>query len=271
MLGTWLRRTAPEGVALTPVVHRRPLSDDRRTGGSALAADLRDPARVDEAVHEVRPDLVVHAAYAKDRASIVDATAHLTRAAQAVGAGLIFVSTDAVFSGDGRPRSETDRPDPIADYGRWKAEAESIVVAAGSGNAVVRLPLVLSVEPEDHVVGEIRRAVDRGERSTWFTDEFRQPANAPELAAAIWAIAGLPVAERAGAWHLPGPERLARDEIAERAARAAGIDADAFRAAPTPSDADRPRDLHLTDARARDAIGWDPTPIHGDQDSIGGS
>ena len=255
LLGTWLRRVAPAGTTVVPVLHRT------RLAGSGVVADLRDSRAVAAAVATGRPALVVHAAYAHDEASIVDATHHVVDAAGAVGARLVHVSTEAVFSGDGSPRAEEDPPDPVWDYGRWKAQAEAAVLRSAVPSAVVRLPLVVSLDPEDHVVARIRRGAAEGRPTAWFDDEVRQPAAARELAGAVWAIAGLDSAEAAGCWHLPGPESLSRHQIARRVVAALGLASDAVTAEPTPAGAERPRHLRLLDARARRAIGWAPTPV----------
>lgn len=256
LLGSWLRRTAPPDVQPVSLIHR-----DRRVDGATVVADLRDPAATADAVSEVRPTVVLHAAYAQDEPSIVAATGNVAAAAESVGAAVVLVSTDAVYSGDGRVRSEDDPPDPVWDYGRWKAQAEGIVLAGGAGNAVVRLPLVVSIEPDDHAVRRIRAAAAGGERTVWFDDELRQPAAASELAEALWRIVSLEGRARSGVWHLPGPERLSRHDIARRVAAALGLADDSVGAEATPPGLDRPRRLVLGDRRAREEIGWSPSPI----------
>ena len=256
LLGTWLRRCAPPDVGVVSVVHRRQLP------GEVVMADLRDRRAVEVAFHKGQPSLVIHAGSARDETSIVEATRHVADVAAQVGAELIFVSTEAVFSGDGRARSETSRPDPVWDYGRWKVAAEDTVQSLDPNAAIVRLPLIISRAPEDNILTDIRRGLERDEPSVWFTDEMRQPANAADLAHAIWAIPNLPAASRAGIWHLPGPERLSRSEIAIRALDAVGLDRSALLTAPTPLGAKRPRDLNLTGSRAQHQIDWTPRPIH---------
>ena len=167
-----------------------------------------------------------------------------------------------MFAGDGTIRTESASPDPIWDYGRWKAAAERVASGSCAGAAIVRLPLIVSVDPEDHVISDIRSAERSGEPKVWFTDEMRQPANALDLASAIWGIAATSSDERRGVWHLPGPEVLSRFDIARRAASALGIGLGANVGAPTPPDAVRPRDIRMTADRARTSLGWDPTPVH---------
>lgn len=145
LLGTWLRRTAPVGTEVVGLTHRTRLRD-----APEVMADLRDPGAVVAAVHLVRPSLVIHAAYARDPVAIVAATQNVVDAAQKVGVDVLYVSSDAVFSGDGSPRRENAPPDPVWDYGRWKARAERIVSRASATSVIVRLPLVVSLDPEDH-------------------------------------------------------------------------------------------------------------------------
>lgn len=263
LLGTWLRRTAPATASVVPLLRQRPLAGAAgaaEAGPTVVRADLRDAAATAEALAAVRPDVVIHAAYSTDETSIVAATQHLAEAAVAVGARLVHISTDAVFSGDGTPRAEGDRPDPVADYGRWKARAEEIACASDRA-VVIRLPLIVSLDPDDHAVATIRRGAAAGTPSPWFDDEVRQPALAADLAPAIWAIAALDPAAAAGAWHLPGPERLTRLAIAQRVVAALDLDPSAITGGPTPPGLARPRDLHLLAERARTAIGWSPRPV----------
>lgn len=256
LLGTWLRRTAPTELNVIPATHRR------RVSANDVVADLRDRDAVASALTAVKPGLVIHAGCARDYASIVDATRNVVDMAQEVSADLIYVSSEAVFSGDGSPRSEAAQPDPVWDYGRWKAEAEEVVSGHDPNAVILRLPLIISVDPEDHILADIRSGHENGAPTVWFSDEMRQPAHAEELCRAIWDIASVPLQQRAGVWHFPGPERLSRYEIADRAVAAVGLDRSSIVPALTPLEAHRPRDLNLTGERAKAQIGWCPTPIH---------
>jgi dTDP-4-dehydrorhamnose reductase len=119
----------------------------------------------------------------------------------------------------------------------------------------------VSLDPEDHVTVRVHRAAAAGEPAAWFHDELRQPARADEVAVALWQLVGLGPDERAGCWHLPGPEVLSRFEIAIRTARALRVDTRRIRPQATPADAVRPEALVLGDDRSRHALGWAPTPI----------
>lgn len=256
LVGTWLGRTMPDGVELVSLTHRTSVPDS-----AFVAADLREPRAVAEAVNRVRPSMVIHAAWRLDEPSIVDATRNVVDAASAVGAEFVHLSTDVVFSGDGRPVDERSHPDPVSDHGRWKAQAEVIVADARVPSCVVRLPLVLSLDPMDQSTERLRAGVLEGRPTSWFSDEFRRPAMAADIADGLWRIASLPPEQRSGVWHLGGPELLSRSEIAFRVAEALGLDGSSIVAEPTPPGLVRPRHIDMRSRRANDEIGWDPMPI----------
>lgn len=255
LVGTWLRRAVPAEVELVSLTHRTMVPE-----GGSIRADLRKPADVTTAFRSTRPLVVIHAAMAVDEVSITDATSNVADAAAAVGADVVYLSTDAVFSGDGRPVGERERPDPISDYGRWKARAEQRILSEPAG-CVVRLPLVVSLDPPDSAVERIRHWSRQHEATRWFRDETRQPAMGSDIAAALWRISLLAPGERVGIWQLPGPERLTRYEIAQRVVDTLCLDPGAIVSVPRPPGASRPQHLNLLDDRARDEIGWDPAPI----------
>ena len=248
--------SAPSGPSLVALKHRTEVG-----AVPNLQADLTNLRSTMAAVRRVKPSLIVHAAYAHERAAIVDATGHLVEAACEVGADVLVVSTDAVFAGDGTARDEESHADPIWPYGQWKSDAERIVIDRLSEGAVVRLPLLVSIDPDDHVVRVIRASAARGEVTRWFTDETRQPALASEIAPAIWAIARLASRARSGTWHLAGAERLTRFEIALRVTERLGLRRNSVQPTMTPEDALRPRHIMMTDERARLQIGWEPSPV----------
>jgi dTDP-4-dehydrorhamnose reductase len=256
LLGTWLRRTAPSDIRLVSLTHRTRVSDPL-----AVTADLRDQRAVLAATRRVRPSLLIHTAYAKDEASIVTATRNVVDAATVVGADVMHISTDALFSGDGIPRDEDANPDPVSEYGRWKAVAEEVAGGASAASAIIRLSLIVSLDPDDHVTARIRAGASGDRPTTWFDDEVRQPAAASELAEALWRIAALGGPARAGVWHLPGPEQLSRYQIAQRVVARLGLDADSILPEHSPPSVDRPRHVVLRDDRAKRSIAWSPSPI----------
>ena len=116
------------------------------------AMDITDAARVSEVVGDLRPDAVIHCAAwtavdaaedpenePKCRAVNAEGTANLARACAAVGAKMIYVSTDYVFSGEGtEPWRPGDPTGPKCVYGRTKLEGERAVREALEHFFIVR-------------------------------------------------------------------------------------------------------------------------------------
>lgn len=219
-----LVRTTPDGVEVHVTERRTPVPDDVRARAGVHVVDLVDTVATTALLDRLRPDVVVHAAYTQaDRADIVDATGAVAEAAAAAGAGVVHLSTDVVFAGDDPPYGEADPTDPITDYGRWKVAAETLVRGAVPDAAITRTSLVVSLEPPDRATAGLVDTWGNGGAPRLFHDELRQPIRVEDLAAELWALVALPAAERAGTWHLPGPEKLSRLVIGERLADRLGL------------------------------------------------
>jgi dTDP-4-dehydrorhamnose reductase len=204
--------------------------------------DVRDGAAVAELFERLRPDAVVHTAYRQDppdaRETNVEGSEHVARAAAAIGARFVHLSTDVVFDGrKGSPYVESDPLSPVTDYGRTKAEAEERVAAAHPTALIVRTSLILggpeAVEPSKHE----RAAHGPG---TWYTDEIRSPVQVTDLARALLELAEL---DLAGPLHVAGADAVSRAELAELVAGRP------VRSAPAPPG--RPLDCSLDSSRAR--------------------
>src|SRR5690242_17501198 len=138
MLGTDVGRAA-EAAGLELIAYSRPELDV--TDSEAVALGLRHSA----------PAVVINCAawtdvdraqFDEERAMIVNAAgaANVARAAAAIGAWTVQISSDYVFDGKERtPYLESDRPAPLSAYGRSKLAGERAVRrAAPSTHTIVR-------------------------------------------------------------------------------------------------------------------------------------
>ena len=128
-----------------------------------VQADVRDTEAVAQAMKGV--DAVVHTAYrqADDAWSTnVDGSEVVARAA--AGARLVHLSSDIVFDGTLGHYSEEDKPSPVNDYGRSKAEAELRVADAHPGATIVRTSLIYGT-PD----GPQERLAREGKRFLWMS------------------------------------------------------------------------------------------------------
>lgn len=93
--------------------------------------DARVPDTLHAALEATRPDVVVNAIGAKpsaDAAALARVNGQfpleLAAACERLGARVVHISSDAVFSGRRGRYAEVDRPDPLDDYGRSKLAGE---------------------------------------------------------------------------------------------------------------------------------------------------
>jgi dTDP-4-dehydrorhamnose reductase len=186
--------------------------------------DIRDEAAVERLFTTLQPDAVIHTAYNKAPAFldavVVDGTRHVVAAAEKVNARLVHLSSDVIFDGEHGPYTEADSPAPITAYGRAKAAAEPMA-AAHSDAAIVRTSLIFGFDPPDERTCWMLDSIRQGNSITLFTDEYRCPIYAVDLAAAVLELAR---SDCRGILNVAGPQALSRYEFGVLTARAWHVD-----------------------------------------------
>ena len=207
---------------------------------STERVEVRDGDAVRTLLERVRPDVVIHTAYRQDADDVnTVGSENVARAAAALGARLVHLSTDLVFDGrKGAPYVEEDPVSPVTDYGRAKAEAERRVAAAHPDALLVRTSLLYGgPQPSKH------EQAARDPAFTFFTNEIRSPVHVSDLARALLELAELDVS---GPLHVAGADAVSRADFAELLSRTT------VRSAPAPET--RPLDCSLDSARAQAAL-----------------
>ncbi|MEF2278936.1 NAD(P)-dependent oxidoreductase [Deinococcus sp. YIM 134068] len=123
---------------------------------SSREMDVTDFGQVRETIARERPEVIVHAAAYTNVGTAetgretcwrvnVEGTRHVARAADEVGAKLVHISTDYVFSGDRGGYRETDTPGPVVNY----YALTKLVAEAAARAAHNHLILRTSFRPRD--------------------------------------------------------------------------------------------------------------------------
>jgi dTDP-4-dehydrorhamnose reductase len=223
-----------------------------RPDASTERVEVRDAEAVSELFGRLHPDVVIHTAYRQDEDDVnTVGSENVARAAAAVGARLIHLSTDVVFDGrKGAPYVEEDPLSPVTAYGHAKAEAEMRVATAHPGALLVRTSLLYGgATPSKHELAA------RDPASTFFTNEIRSPVHVTDLAEALLELCAR---EAAGPLHLAGADDVSRAAFAELIAGAP------VRSGPAPES--RPLDCSLDSSRARALL---RTRLRGVRDVLG--
>lgn len=194
--------------------------------------DIADPAAVQAAFGDARPDVVVNCAawtnvdgaeeHERDAIAINGAGAgNVARAAAEHGAWTIHISSDYVFDGHkDAPYVESDAVDPLSAYGRSKLEGEQLVArAAPDSHTIVRSSWLFGTGGRCFPKTILRLAAER-ERIDVVGDQIGCPTYTGHLARALVQMAG---ARTSGVLHVAGSGQCSWFEFAREIVAAAGL------------------------------------------------
>lgn len=210
--GALLRALEAKGWEVTGTAASRP-----RDG--LLPLDLGDANSIEDVIRSVAPEVVFLAAaftnvdaceQEPEKARRINALGPqaCARACNAIGAPLVFYSSDYVFDGVGGPFAESAAPRPLSVYGRSKREGEQAVMTACRRAIVIRTSVVYGPEgQEKNFVYQLIRACRAGQGFRPAVDQRASPSYNPDVAAASVELAER---ELLGLWHVAGSETLDR-------------------------------------------------------------
>jgi dTDP-4-dehydrorhamnose reductase len=200
-------------------------------GPGRQALDLTSD-EVTQRIIALHPTHVVHAAAATDverceqnpswaYAVNAEGTCRVAQACLAVGAWLLYVSTDYVFDGNTcNPYREGDPPAPVNVYGQSKRAGEVQVQALVPQWAIVRTAWVYGHVGRNFVATVLKR-LQAGEVLSVVTDQVGSPSYASDLAE---GIAQLVDHEAGGLFHLTNSGSCSWFTLAQAIAREIGAD-----------------------------------------------
>jgi dTDP-4-dehydrorhamnose reductase len=154
----------------------------------------------------------------------VDSAADIAANVRALGARLVHLSTDLVYSGAGTGGYvETDPVDPVTVYGKTMAESERVIGAADPGAAVLRISLPMGPSFNRHAgaIDWIQSRFRHGRPATLYFDEVRSCTYTDDLNRVFERfLAGT----EGGLYHLGGPRPLSLYQIAQVVNRVGGYE-----------------------------------------------
>jgi dTDP-4-dehydrorhamnose reductase len=192
--------------------------------------DLTNPA-CEEQILAARPDVILHVgAYTNvdgaerepDRAGAVNVqgTVFVARAAEALQARLVYVSTDYVFDGmKSSPYTEQDSPNPINVYGASKYGGERAVLELCRNALVIRTAWLYGTTGHNFVKAIMRLAVEKSFLEV-VADQRGCPTYADDLARAMKKLLA---SEVRGLCHVTNRGDCTWHEFAEAIVRQMGL------------------------------------------------
>ncbi|MFR9524368.1 MAG: dTDP-4-dehydrorhamnose reductase [Rikenellaceae bacterium] len=129
------------------------------------------------------------------------AAGYLAKAAKAVGATLIHISTDYVFDGSAHiPYTEECATAPIGVYGATKLAGEEAVATSGCNYIIIRTSWLYSQWGGNFVKTMQRLTAERDDLSVIF-DQVGTPTHAGDLADTIGVIISTDQLDKSGTYH----------------------------------------------------------------------
>ncbi len=193
------------------------LSD--RTANQQLrvhALDVTDEQAVQVAVMNAKPSVIYHcAAYTNVDGAEADpaaakavnetGSANVAKAAEAVGATLVVISTDYVFDGrSDHSYTETDAPNPQSVYGQTKLAGERLAQANCQRTHVVRTAWLYGpkhqLAPVNNFPQTMKKLAKERAEITVVNDQIGSPTFTADLAAALVKLAASD--DQFGIWHI---------------------------------------------------------------------
>lgn len=201
-------------------------------GVGSADMDITDADAVRKVLYEHRPEIVIHcAAYtAVDNAEEdeetcrkvnVDGTENIARICRELDAGMLYLSTDYVFSGTGeRPWKPEDEAEPLGVYGLTKYEGELAVKKHLEKYFIVRVSWIYGINGKNFVKTMLRLGEERGAVSV-VDDQVGSPTYTRDLAV---LLADMAESEKYGTYHASNEGVCSWYEFACSIFKEAGMD-----------------------------------------------
>lgn len=172
--------------------------------------DITDAASVRRVISEVKPEAVIHCAAwtavdaaedNEDKVRLVNAvgTKNVAEACKAIGAKMMYISTDYVFDGKGTEPWQPDCKDyaPLSVYGKTKLEGELAVAGTLDKYFIVRIAWVFGAGGKNFVRTMLSLGKTHGELRV-VCDQIGTPTYTPDLAR---LLADMIVTDKYGYYH----------------------------------------------------------------------
>ncbi|MFH1133768.1 MAG: SDR family oxidoreductase [Nanoarchaeota archaeon] len=195
--------------------------------------DMADRDATHAFFQKVKPKVVIHCAampgvnqceIEKEKARLLNLTGtqNIVDACKAVGAMIVFLSTNYVFDGKKGDYTEEDPTHPLNQYGRLKLEAERYIQKQLSKYIILRTTNVFGYDPDSkNFVMTTIATLKGGKTLTVAVDQDGNPTHVDDLVAMGLRLIQL---GKSGVYNAAGPDNDNRLEFSRKIASAFGLD-----------------------------------------------
>jgi dTDP-4-dehydrorhamnose reductase len=232
--------------------------------------DLLDPSKCQEAIRDIKPNLVINAAAytavdqaeeEEEIANLINGTAPtlMANTCASLSIPMVHISTDYVFNGNGdTPFSPECEAQPINAYGRSKLMGENGVQSSGAVYVILRTSWVVSAHGNNFVKTMLDLSKERDELKI-VEDQVGGLTPASDVAEGCIAIGRQLVnaPKKSGVYHLSGTPDTSWAEVAREIFRQTFRDVDVIGipASDFPTSAKRPLNSRMDCSKTEKVFG----------------
>jgi len=202
-------------------------------GCKMLQLDIGDKRKVDEVIGTLKPHTVINASGERNTRYCernpdeayrvnVEGTENVVRACKAVGARMVFISSDLVFDGTKGTYREEDEVNPLSVYGKQKVMAEKIIRDGLDSWLILRASSIYGWNPRrDNFVSWVLQELKKGQEIDIVYDQYITPIYAKSLANMVMELLER---DKSGVYHVGDGTCLSKYEFVRKIAEVFGFD-----------------------------------------------
>jgi dTDP-4-dehydrorhamnose reductase len=247
--------------------------DNKPTDGIPTILDLADFEEIKQAMHKIKPDVVIHLAAMtnvdlceteKELAYTLNskATETLANETAKIKSFFVYVSTDYVFDGKIGMKNEKDAPNPLGNYGKTKLEGELSLNNLASNWVILRTSTPFGIHSKKKSFPLwVKENLESKKEIKVLVDQFTSPTYVPNLSKMIVEVATKQIN---GIIHLAGATRISRYDFALMIGKKLGLDTTLLIKAKIDDmnwKAQRPKDSSLDVTKASEILKEKPMDI----------
>lgn len=210
------------------------LSHNSNPTENTVKCDITNEEEVEKIILKNEPDVIIHCAAMTnvdlcedkiDKAYKIngDGSGNMAKAAEKIGAEIIYVSTDFVFDGEKGYYKEDDITNPLGIYAKSKYEGELQVQKYSTNWAIARVSVLYGWHERQNFTTWVIDQLRNNNSINIVTDQINSPTLADNAAEAIFKIAKQ---EKKGIFHTAGNDVISRYNFTKKIAEEFNLDKD---------------------------------------------
>lgn len=274
LLGKYFLNTSPSQYKIIGIYNKTVNQVDKHK--NLFKLDITEKETVINFFKKKAPSIVIHAAsignvdFCESHPDLaqkinIEGTSNILEACRAIGAKIIFTSSNAVYNGKNPPYGETSERLPVDIYGKTKKEGEDMIISSEVSYVILRLMTMYGWQPvgaRSNPVSWIIENLRKAKEINVVNDIINNHLWAGQAAEVLWKCITSDVVNEE--FNVAGGESVSRYDLALRVASVFDLDPSLINPVPSsffPSVAPRPRDTSFDTNKLSNALRIKPLTI----------